>query len=173
MATLAGKLDVAEDWAKKHGISFTNISELPSNKKFQDKYDFPYRLLSDPEQKLAKAYATVVTYPLQLAQSKMRADRGGKSDDPNYKPPGTFEILARIYNDGGNATRARELLERALDQGVHGSHIGLQLGLERELVALRVLGARHGALVAAFLLSDAYPFRIVAIGTERRRPGGP
>ncbi len=36
-ALVVPAFEFAEDWAKKHGISFTNTTELPSNKKFQDK----------------------------------------------------------------------------------------------------------------------------------------
>lgn len=50
---------------------------------------------------IAKAVATVFTYPLQIAQSRLRADRG-KNEDPstrNYK--GTLDVLAKIAKDAG------------------------------------------------------------------------
>jgi len=50
---------------------------------------------------LAKAVATVLTYPVQLAQSKLRADRKQKDGKRNYS--GTFDCLRKIHAQAGTA----------------------------------------------------------------------
>ncbi len=46
---------------------------------------------------IAKAVATVLTYPLQLAQSRLRADKGkeGNRKEKNYKS--TLDVLNKVY----------------------------------------------------------------------------
>jgi len=48
---------------------------------------------------MAKAVATVLTYPVQLAQSQLRNDR--KSADGKRKFKGTIDCLAKIYHKSG------------------------------------------------------------------------
>ena len=49
---------------------------------------------------LAKMIATVVTYPLQVAQTKIRADKTGVDENGKKKPPryrGTLDCLRKIF----------------------------------------------------------------------------
>lgn len=48
---------------------------------------------------IAKAVATVLTYPLQIAQSRLRADKGDASGKKKYK--GTIDCLQKMYAIGG------------------------------------------------------------------------
>lgn len=50
---------------------------------------------------IAKAVATVTTYPLQLAQSRLRADKGkeGNRQEKTYK--GTADVLRKVYKEKG------------------------------------------------------------------------
>mmetsp|Transcript_9487 Transcript_9487/g.16617 ORF Transcript_9487/g.16617 Transcript_9487/m.16617 type:complete len:323 (+) Transcript_9487:54-1022(+) len=50
---------------------------------------------------IAKAVATILTYPLQLAQSRLRADKGkaGNKKERNYK--GTADVLQKIVAEQG------------------------------------------------------------------------
>lgn len=54
---------------------------------------------------LAKAAATYVTYPLQIAQSRLRADRKGKKDENGKMAPrkykGTMDCLAKLLQKDG------------------------------------------------------------------------
>lgn len=52
---------------------------------------------------IAKAIATVATYPLQLAQSRLRADKGkaGNSMERNYNT--TADVLVKVYKAEGVA----------------------------------------------------------------------
>mmetsp|Transcript_7292 Transcript_7292/g.8364 ORF Transcript_7292/g.8364 Transcript_7292/m.8364 type:complete len:336 (+) Transcript_7292:137-1144(+) len=48
---------------------------------------------------IAKAVATIFTYPLQIAQSRLRADRGKEDGTRNYS--GTADVLKKIYEQKG------------------------------------------------------------------------
>jgi len=48
---------------------------------------------------LAKTIATIVTYPIQIAQSHLRNDR--KSADGKHKYKGTIDCLVKIFNTAG------------------------------------------------------------------------
>jgi len=50
---------------------------------------------------IAKAVATVFTYPLQLAQSRLRADKGkaGNAKERNYNS--TADVLRKVYKEQG------------------------------------------------------------------------
>jgi len=50
---------------------------------------------------IAKAVATVLTYPIQVAQSKLRADRGTEGKKQSYN--GTWDCLQQIYAKDGIA----------------------------------------------------------------------
>lgn len=50
---------------------------------------------------VSKAIATVLTYPVQIAQSQLRNDK--KSKDGKFKYNGTMDCLAKIYTDAGFA----------------------------------------------------------------------
>lgn len=53
---------------------------------------------------LAKMIATVITYPLQVAQTKIRADKSGVDANGKKKPPkykGTFDCLMQTFDSGG------------------------------------------------------------------------
>uniref|UniRef100_A0A7S2SQH1 Uncharacterized protein n=2 Tax=Mucochytrium quahogii TaxID=96639 RepID=A0A7S2SQH1_9STRA len=50
---------------------------------------------------IAKAVATVLTYPLQIAQSRLRADKGTKEDPTKRNYAGTADVLAKIAKEKG------------------------------------------------------------------------
>lgn len=50
---------------------------------------------------IAKAVATVLTYPLQIAQSKLRADRGNAKDPTQRNYRGTLDCLQKIAKRDG------------------------------------------------------------------------
>ena len=51
---------------------------------------------------LAKAVATVLTYPIQLAQSRLRAMKSrGKSNKVDYQYSGTVDVLLKIMQNDG------------------------------------------------------------------------
>ncbi len=52
---------------------------------------------------IAKAVATVLTYPLQVAQSKLRADRGKAKNPSERNYNGTVDTIAKIYAKDGLA----------------------------------------------------------------------
>merc|ERR1711907_288288 len=47
---------------------------------------------------IAKAVATVLTYPLQIAQSRLRAQKGAQKD-AKYK--NTIDCIVKVGNEGG------------------------------------------------------------------------
>merc|ERR1711939_1209534 len=50
---------------------------------------------------IAKAVATVFTYPLQIAQSKLRADKGQNTDPSKRNYKGTVDCLKKIHAQYG------------------------------------------------------------------------
>lgn len=52
---------------------------------------------------VAKAVATVLTYPIQLAQSRLRAMKSQSSDQKNvrYQYKGTFDVLLKVLQNDG------------------------------------------------------------------------
>ena len=52
---------------------------------------------------IAKAVATVLTYPLQIAQSKLRADKGQAKDPSQRNYKGTLDCLEKIAKKNGVA----------------------------------------------------------------------
>jgi len=52
---------------------------------------------------IAKAVATVFTYPLQVAQSRLRADRGKNTDPKERNYTGTLDVLNKILQKDGVA----------------------------------------------------------------------
>lgn len=101
---------------------------------------------------LAKMIATIVTYPLQLAQAVLRLQRGGAKpntdqDDTGLLYRGTFDCLSKLYRRGGvgglfTGMRAK-LLQTVLTaaftfltyeqilQAVHQAHMQLLAGKQK------------------------------------------
>lgn len=50
---------------------------------------------------IAKAVATVLTYPLQLAQSRLRADKGKAGNQRERTYNGTLDVLRKVYKEKG------------------------------------------------------------------------
>mmetsp|Transcript_30828 Transcript_30828/g.60153 ORF Transcript_30828/g.60153 Transcript_30828/m.60153 type:complete len:326 (+) Transcript_30828:18-995(+) len=50
---------------------------------------------------IAKAVATVLTYPLQIAQSRLRADQGQRENQKKKNYSGTFDVLWRLWREAG------------------------------------------------------------------------
>lgn len=59
---------------------------------------------------IAKAIATVLTYPVQIAQSQLRADR--KSAEGKRKYSGTIDCLSKIYTSNGIAGWYRGMIAK-------------------------------------------------------------
>ena len=84
---------------------------------------------------IAKAFSTVVTYPLQLAQARMRAGKGGKAgDDEAQEGEGSFlaawNTLLRSF-----AGVAHVLINTVAKHGVKGLYQGLGAKLASTVLA--------------------------------------